>query len=85
MAEPPAGLNFENLRPCLSFGQGYEAHPVLGQDYPNALALPNFECKMRNSRHLRTVHYYQRNNARSWSKWKLFLGITLNQFNENAS
>ena len=75
VVEPPAGLSFENLRPCLNFGQGYEAHQLLGQSYPNAVALPPFNCKMRGTRGVRVVRFYQQTNARSWSKWKLYLGI----------
>jgi hypothetical protein len=71
--DPPAGLSFENLRPCLNFGQGYEAQ-MLGQNYPNAVGLPSFNCKMRASRGVRVVRFYQQSNARSWSKWKLYLG-----------
>ena len=70
--DPPAGLSFENLRPCLNFGQGYEAQ-MLGQNYPNA-AMPSFNCKMRATRSVRVVRFYQQSNARSWSKWKLYLG-----------
>jgi len=71
--EPPAGLSFENLRPCLSFGQGYEAH-MLGQGYPSDVSSSPFNCKMRPARGVRVVRFYQQSNARSWSKWKLYLG-----------
>ncbi|KAK4026720.1 ankyrin repeat domain-containing protein 54 [Daphnia magna] len=71
--DPPAGLSFDNLRPCLNFGQGYEAQ-MLGQNYPDAVGLPSFNCKMRASRGVRVVRFYQQSNARSWSKWKLYLG-----------
>jgi len=69
--EPPAGLSFDNIQPCLSFGQGYEA---IKQDYPNNVTYQSFNCKMRGSRGVRVVRFYQRSNARSWSKWKLYLG-----------
>ena len=69
--EPPAGLSFENLRPCLSFGQGYES---LGQNYPSNVSLQGYNCKMKSSRGVRVVRFYQQSNARSWSKWKLYLG-----------
>ena len=72
--EPPPGLSFENLRPCLSFGQGYEAH-MLGQGYPHETSSSQgFNCKMRPARGVRVVRFYQQSNARSWSKWKLYLG-----------
>jgi len=70
--EPPAGLSFENLRPCLTFGQGYEAHQLLGQGYPDQVS--PYKCKMRSNRDMRVVRFYQQSNARSWSKWKLYLG-----------
>ena len=70
--EPPAGLSFDNLKPCLSYGQGYE---TLGQAYPGNIAFQSFNCKMRPTRGVRIVRFYQQNNAKSWSKWKLYLGM----------
>ena len=75
--EPPAGLSFDNIQPCLSFGQGYEA---IKQDYPNNVTYQSFNCKMRGSRGVRVVRFYQRSNARSWSKWKLYLGRIVHRF-----
>jgi len=69
--EPPSGLSFENIRPCLSFGQGYES---LGQNYPHNVPFQSYNCKMKSSRGVRVVRFYQQSNARSWSKWKLYLG-----------
>ena len=72
--EPPAGLSFDNIQPCLSFGQGYEA---LSHDYPSNISYQSLNCKMRASRGIRVVRFYQRSNARSWSKWKLYLGMSI--------